>query len=185
MERDAGRHLSRGWVWGMYVLSLVWVGILFFFIQKSLAFSQAELFRREGRRLTEVWAGRLGDVGGNPARQRGLLRRLAGEMDSRSAVLFDVQGKVLDTQGDPVVLPVLPLLAVPADQLHSSNAWLFWSPLWADGRRAGTLLWVRNSHSLLNDRTRDRRGLGVAWAWWAAVGALGAVYASRGTRVRS
>jgi hypothetical protein len=169
----------------MYVLSLVWVGILFFYIQKSLAFSQAELFRREGRRLTEVWAGRLGDVGGDPVRQRALLRRLAGEMDSRSAILLDVQGRGLDTQGDPVVLPVLPHLSVPADQFHSANAWLFWSPLWVDGRRTGTLVWVRNSDSLQKDRTRDRRGLGVAWAWWAAVGALGAVYATRGTRVRS
>ncbi len=166
-------------MWGTYTLSVVWVGGILFSIHGSLVSSRGECFRREGRRLAQVWAERLAEAGSDLPRRSRLLRRFAGEMDTRAAVLLNEQGQPLETQGDPVSLPVLPSLSEPSDKSLSSDSWVFWAPLWVDGRRSGMLVWVRNSQILHADRSRDRSGLLAAWAWWAAVGAVGAVFFSR------
>ncbi|MBL0058456.1 MAG: hypothetical protein IPP35_04980 [Elusimicrobia bacterium] len=167
--------MKPGGVWAGYLLSLAWVGLLFFYVQRYGVSIQTESFRREGRRLAAAWSDRLGDGGADRAR---LLRRLAGDPDSRSAALLDPHGQVLRLEGDPLPAPPLRLSA-PVDRSLETGAWAFWAPVWMDGRLTGALAWVRDAGELRRSRVHHRRALLAAWSWWAAVGAIGAAALTR------
>lgn len=170
--------MRQGWVWGLYVLSLAWVGLVFVYVERSMEASHAEAFRQEGRRLVSIWADRIAERGEPPLRER-LLRRFAGDVDSRSVALLNDQGQTLRCVGESSPPPPRLPFSEPIDRPLKNNTWAYWSPLWVAGRREGYLAWTRDSSFLGKERTKAQRGLLAAWAWWAVVGALGAVFAGR------
>lgn len=172
--------MRHGGVWGLYVLSLAWVAVLFVHVERFLNVSRSETYRQEGRRLVEVWADRIADADGLERREA-LLRRFSGEVDSRSVALLNDQGQMIQRVGESSPPPPHLSFSEPIDQSLNDEAWAYWAPLWVAGRRAGTLAWVRDATVLKRERTHAERGLLAAWAWWAAVGALGSAFASRTT----
>jgi hypothetical protein len=170
--------MRAGWIWGIYALSLAWVGLLFVHAERYVNSARALAFDREGRRLVAVWADRMGEAKDDPSRAK-LLRRFAGEMDSRSTALLNEQGQLLHAEGEsPPPFPRLPTSESIGGPLDDKS-WAYLTPLWEAGRRKGFLVWIRDSSALPRERSRVQRGLLAAWAWWAAAGAAGAVFAGR------
>ena len=116
------------WIWGAYFLSLVWVGFLFFHVQRFMSVSRTEVFRQEGRRLVSLWADRIAEAG-DDQRQERVLRRLSGEMDTRSASLLDDEGQTLLTVGEPAPAPPRLPISEPSDRSLQADAWAYWAPL--------------------------------------------------------
>jgi hypothetical protein len=170
--------VKPGGAWAGYGLSLAWVGLLFVYIQRYEVSIETESFRREGRRLAAVWSDRIGDAGPDVVLRARLLRRLAGDPDSRSAALLDLQGTILLKEGDPLPAPPARLSA-PVDRLVDPGGWAFWVPVWVEGRPAGALAWVRDAGELQHSRVHHRRALLAAWTWWASAGAIGAAALAR------
>jgi hypothetical protein len=172
------------WVWGTYVLSVAWVGLILFHVHRHFDQGRKDTFRQEGRRLVGLWAEQISGAG-DERRQERVLRRLSGEMDSRSVSLLDVEGKVRLTVGDPSPAPPRLPFSKPSDRPLPGEGWAYWAPLWIEGRRAGYLAWVRDSSALKKQRAHSQRGLLAAGAWWAALGAVGAGFATRSPLPRS
>ena len=166
------------WVWGGYALSVAWVGLLFFHVDRFLHAARTEAFRQEGRRWVGLWADRIADAGG-PQQANALIRRFSGELDSRSVALLNDEGQTLQCAGDPPPSPPRLPLSDPYDRSLDASSWAYWAPLWVSGRRHGYVVWVRDASSLNRDRAHTRRGLMAAGAWWAAVGAVGAAFTYR------
>lgn len=165
-------------MWGTYALSLAWVGLVFIHVDRYLNFRRTTIFRQEGRRLVEVWADRIAEAEDGTRRTR-LLRRFAGDLDSRSAALLDDQGQTVECLGEPPPpSPRFPL-SETTDKFLNDATWAAWAPLWNDGRRKGYVAWVRNSSWLHKERAQIQRGLLAAWFWWASAGAVGAAFAGR------
>lgn len=170
--------MRAGWLWGTYAVSLAWVGFLFVHVDRHLSVTRAAAFRQEGRRLIELWADRLAEAEDVHRRAR-LLRRFAGDRDSRSTALFGDRGQtVYSLGGPPPPSPRFPL-SEPTDKFLNDVSWAAWSPLWVDGRQEGYVAWIRDSSKLKKERAHVQRGLLAAWAWWAAMGAIGAALAGR------
>lgn len=175
--------MRHGWVWGLYVLSLAWVAVLFVHVEQFLNITRSETYRQEGRRLVAVWADRIAEADA-VERREALLRRFSGDVDSRSAALLNDQGQMIQRVGEFSPPPPRLSFSEPIDRPLNNGTWAYWAPLWVVGRRAGTLAWVRDATVLKRERTHAQRGLLAAWAWWAAVGALGGAFASR-TKIKS
>ena len=166
------------WVWGGYALTLAWVGVVIIHVDRSIDAARKEAFHQEGLRLMGVWADRLAEAGDASQKER-LLRRFSGERDSLSVALLNDEGHLLQRVGEFSPAPPRLPLSDPMAQLLNDETWVLWSPLWVAGRRDGYLVWVRDSSRLNKERGHGQRGLLVAWAWWAAAGAIATVYISR------
>ena|GEM_PF-2853030 len=161
-------------VWGGYVLAVLWMGLVFFYANQRLAERAKSHFREEGRRLVSLWADRLTDSLDRPEKSLKTLRRFSGEPDSYSVALLDLQGDVKQSFGGTSDPPPSPK-SEPLDQKETTSppSWAFWAPVWKDGLRYGTLYWSRDARPLQNRIAQIRQALGVAWAWGAVAGALG------------
>lgn len=158
---------------GGYAVSLAWVGVVLVFVNLFWARNAEGDFRREGRRYVELWADRLADHAGHPDAQDQLIRRLSAESDSWTTGLMDLDGQWVFRAGPAVDVPSFSTQSKINDKRMDLDSWLFRAPMWVDGRRAGDLVWVRRCLSLQTDTQRRRRGLTMAWAWWALAGGIG------------
>jgi hypothetical protein len=170
--------MRHGWVWGLYVLSLAWVAVLFVHVEQFLNITRSETYRQEGRRLVAVWADRIAEADG-VERREALLRRFSGDVDSRSAALLNDQGQMIQHAGESSPPPPRLSFSEPIDRPLNNGTWAYWAPLWVAGRRDGYLAWVRDSSPLEKERTHTQRGLLAAWVWWAGIGALSVAFATR------
>ena len=170
--------MRAGWVWGTYAVALAWVGLLFIHVDRYINFKRIAAFPQEGRRLIEIWADRMAETEDVNRRGR-LLRRFAGDLDSRSTALLNEQAQTVQFVGEP--LPPSPRfpLSESTDKFLPAGTWAAWSPLWVNGRRMGYVAWIRDSSTLQKERGHVQRGLLAAWCWWAAAGAVGAVFVGR------
>lgn len=160
-------------------MSLAWVGIVLAYVNAYWARTAERDFRREGRRYVEMWADRAAQSVDQPEHRDSLVRRLSAEFDSRTAGVLDLDGRWVVRAGPAVDVPAFPTLSKINDKRLDRDAWLFRAPMWVDGRRAGDVVWVRHCRALLSETQRRRRGLTLAWLWWAVAGGIGVVLARR------
>lgn len=160
--------LGAGWF-----LAWVWMGVVFLCVNAFLNRNAQRDFCREGRRYIELWADRTAELFDHPDRQEVLIRRLSAEPDSRTAGTLDREGRWIVRVGPWVEIPSFSSSSKINDKRLNPDAWLFRAPMWVEGRRASDLVWVRDCREMESEARRRRRGLILAWGWWAVAGAVG------------
>ncbi|MGQ0645045.1 MAG: hypothetical protein ACT4O3_06090 [Elusimicrobiota bacterium] len=174
----------RGGVCIFYLFMAAWGLGLAALAREHFSRRDADAFRLACRRAVDHWAEDVADAlaRGDARALQERLDRLAAQPESRYALWQPAAGTPRTSAGSPpepaldesLSREAVKAEAAQAREIQGPPPFVEWSrPVSVDGRAAGVLRWGVWTDKLEESRRAHGRRLLAAWAWAAAVGAVG------------